>query len=224
MWAITKAKIKQVANFSVYLNLPRLPCLFVDNICQFQWYHSPNLMRSERYITGSELSNKMCAFQIKFNAYCLKRAVGHETKCCWPRNKLHRFQRFPIKILCSQSSSAWREDNVKFDQQPLQKSASCWREGSLGFHCLLPNAQRKVHVTWTFLCWGCKFVWFFKHIPSESETFLAMILFANWSSDWTLVIQRASCLGKCKWEPAAASLRDLPASSSSPAVGGGTSE
>ena len=161
--------------------MPRPPCLFVANICQFQWYHSPNLLRSERYITGSEFSNKMCAFQIKFNAYCLKRAVGHETKCCWPRNKLHRFQRFPIKILCSQSASAGREDNVKFDQQPLQKSASCWRKGSLGFHCLLPNAQRKVHVTWTFLCWGCKFVWFFKHIPSESETFLAMILFANWS-------------------------------------------
>ena len=110
----------------------------------------------ERYITGSEFSNKMCAFQIKFNAYCLKRAVGHETKCCWPRNKLHRFQRFPIKILCSQSSSAWREDNVKFDQQPLQKSASCWREGSLGFHCLLSTAQRKVHVTWTFFMLGLR--------------------------------------------------------------------
>ena len=175
MWAINKAKIKQVANFWC-LSKPGPPSLLFCG--QYLSISMISLSKSyeERYITGSEFSNKMCAFQIKFNAYCLKRAVGHETKCCWPRNKLHRFQRFPIKILCSQSSSAWREDNVKFDQQPLQKSASCWREGSLGFHCLLPNAQRKVHVTWTFLCWGCEFVWFFKHIPSESETVQAMIL------------------------------------------------
>ena len=123
--------------------MPRPPCLFVANICQFQWYHSPNLMRSEIYITGSEFSNKMCAFQIKFNAYCLKRAVGHETKCCWPRNKLHRFQRFPIKILCSQSSSAGREDIIPFGQKPLQKSASCWREVPWGFtaYCLMRNEK-----------------------------------------------------------------------------------
>ena len=74
---------------------------------------------------------------------------------------------------------------VKFDQQPLQKSASCWREGSLGFHCLLPNAQRKVHVTRTFLCWGCEIVWFFKHLLTESETVLAMPIFLNQSSSHT---------------------------------------
>lgn len=200
--------------------MPRPPCLFVANICQFQWYHSPNLMRSEIYITGSEFSNKMCAFQIKFNAYCLKRAVGHETKCCWPRNKLHRFQRFPIKILCSQSSSAWREDNVKFDQQPLQKSASCWRKGSLGFHCLLPNAQRKVHVTWTFFMLGLQICVIFqaysKWMRNSSSNDIICKLVRSYRE---LLVLACS-----KWEPAAASLRDLPVSSSSPAVGGGTSE
>ena len=161
--------------------MSRPPCLFAANICQFQWYHSPNLLRSERYITGSEFSNKMCAFQIKFNAYCLKRPVGHETKCCWPRNKLHRFQRFPTKILCNQirlhgekimlnlTSSLCRSQPVVEERVPWVFTA----------YYLMRN--EKFMLPELFLCWGCKFVWFFKHIPSEWETVLAMILFANWS-------------------------------------------